>query len=407
MRRLLPLVIVVGALFGASQALAGPSPTDGPSSSAEPIGQIRVTLPFAPTVDISGLGVSDSALRTVGIRSTTTVPPSDLTVDNDLLDCPNAQFTTIQSAVNAAPPGSMIKVCRGTYVEQVTINKNGLTLWSVPDLKAIIKAPPVMADPKAIVRVTAQNVKIRHFTITGPGGGGCDSIRYGVRVDNQGSATITDNRITQIRDLLNVGELSGCQNGIAVDIGRVADAGVGTGTVVHNKIDRYQKGGVLVSNTGSVGEVGYNEVIGTPSSTIAQNGVQVSASAQGNVHHNKISQNIYLPAGTEATGVLLFSNPVANTHHNDIFTNEDGIGIFQVTNSGATVSHNNSENNTEDGIIVFDQSFDNLISYNRSTGNTVDCVDNSTGPHTGGVANRWVKDLGFTENRPGLCKQPG
>jgi hypothetical protein len=83
--------------------------------------------------------------------------------------------------------------------------------------------------------------------------------------------------------------------GHAVNIGRVADVGVGTGTVVHNLIDQYQKTGVLVSNADSRAEVAYNEIIGTPSETIAQNGVQVSASAEGDVHHNKVSRNIYTP----------------------------------------------------------------------------------------------------------------
>src|SRR4029079_18845770 len=216
-----------------------------------------------------------------------------LIVDNDGLDCPNWEYPTIQSAVNAAQPGDMIKVCPGPYVEQVTIpsGKDGLTLFSEGDLQAVIQAPPAMLPPKAIVRVNgAQDVTIRHFTITGPGDGGCDSIRYGVRVDDEGSALITDNHITEIRDLLQVGgALSGCQNGHAVDIGRVADAGVGTGTVVHNLIDKYQKGGVIVSNGGSRAEVAYNEVIGTPSQTIAQNGIQVSANAVGDVHHNKVS----------------------------------------------------------------------------------------------------------------------
>jgi nitrous oxidase accessory protein NosD len=404
------LVLVV-TLAAAAQAVAGPSPTDGPTSTSTLTGPIYITAPFAPgEVDLSSLGVSPTELLTVGPIPSSSTPPGNLIVDNDGLDCPNAQFTTIQSAVDAAAPGDMIKVCRGVYMEQVMIpaGKNGLTLFSAPDLQAVIKAPPLMADPKAIVRVSgAKNVTIRHFTITGPGDGGCDSIRYGVRVDNGGSALITDNHITEIRDLLSIGgALSGCQNGIAVDIGRVFDNGVGTGTVVHNLIDKYQKGGVLVSNAGSVGEVAYNEVIGTPSETIAQNGVQVSASATGNVHHNKISQNQYLPEGTEATGVLLFLDPNARAHHNYVFLNEDGIGIFQVTNSGATVSYNNSRQNTARGIIVYDQSMDNLISYNRATDNMVlDCVDNSTGGHTGGVANRWVKDLGQTENKPGLCKQ--
>jgi nitrous oxidase accessory protein NosD len=392
-----------------------PWPPDGPTSTSTLTGPIYITAPFAlGEVDLSSLGVSPTELLTVGPIPSSTTTEGNLIVDNDLLDCPNAQFTTIQSAVNAAVPGDKIKVCRGVYMEQVTIpaGKDRLTLFSVPDLQAVIKAPPVMTDPKAIVRVNgAQDVTIRHFTITGPGDGGCDSIRYGVRVDNNGSALITDNHITEIRDLLSMtGALSGCQNGFGVNVGRQNIDGPtsGTATVVHNLIDKYQKGGVFVDNAGSSAEVAYNEVIGTPSSTIAQNGIAVGRQAHGNVHHNKVSQNVYLPAGTEATGVLLFRNPEVSAHHNDVFLNEDGIGIFLVTNGGAEVSYNNSRQNTEDGIIVFDQSTDNLIAYNKAFENgRYDCADNSTGPHTGGVANRWVKDLGRTENKTGLCKQAG
>src|ERR1700704_1702565 len=48
---------------------------------------------------------------------------AQLFVDNDHVQCPNAQYTTIQSAVNAAPPGATINVCPGTYPETVRINK--------------------------------------------------------------------------------------------------------------------------------------------------------------------------------------------------------------------------------------------------------------------------------------------
>jgi hypothetical protein len=407
------LVLVV-ALAAAAQAVAGPSPPDGPTSTSTLTGPIYITAPFAlGEVDLSSLGVSPTELLTVGPIPSSSTTPGNLIVDNDLLDCPNAQYTSIQAAVDDAVPDDKIKVCRGVYIEQVTIpaGKDRLTLFSAPDLQAIIMAPPVMLDVKAIVRVNgARNVTIRHFTITGPGSGGCDSIRYGVRVDNDGSALITDNHITEIRDLLSMGNLSGCQNGYGVNVGRQNIDGPtsGTATVVHNLIDKYQKGGVFVDNAGSSAEVAYNEVVGTPSSTIAQNGIAVGRQAHGNVHHNKVSQNVYTPSGTEATGMLYFRNPMVRAHHNDVFLNEDGIGIFLVTNSGVEVSYNNSRNNLDDGIIVFDQSFDNLIAYNKAFENGMfDCADNSTGAHTGGVANRWVKDLGRTENKLGLCKQAG
>src|SRR2546430_1990398 len=129
--------------------------------------------------------------------------------------CKGAQYPTIQAAVTAASPGSDIVVCAGTYVEQVTIPaaKNDLILRSEKPLAAIIQAPAVMSGNKAIVTVAgAQNVTIKGFTITGPGGGGCDSIRWGVRVDSGGSATIRENHITEIHDT----PFSGCQNGIGI-----------------------------------------------------------------------------------------------------------------------------------------------------------------------------------------------
>src|SRR6202047_2140156 len=48
----------------------------------------------------------------------------DLLVDDDKVQCPAATFTSIQAAINAANPGSMIRVCPGTYREQLFINKS-------------------------------------------------------------------------------------------------------------------------------------------------------------------------------------------------------------------------------------------------------------------------------------------
>ena len=42
-----------------------------------------------------------------------------LVVDDDKVQCPDAGFTSIQAAVNAANSGDRINVCPGTYREQV------------------------------------------------------------------------------------------------------------------------------------------------------------------------------------------------------------------------------------------------------------------------------------------------
>lgn len=261
-----------------------------------------------------------------------------------------------------------------------------------------------MAPPQAIVDINgAQNTTIRHFTITGPGGTPCGSIRYGVFVRGGGSALITDNHITQIRD--SGPTVSGCQNGIGVSVGRFLEPGgatSGSATVVHNLIDRYQKGGVLVDHLGSSAEVAYNEVVGEgPTPFIAQNGIQVSRRAVVDVHHNKVSQNNYTGPEAEATGMLLFDDPDVRVHHNDVFMNEAGIALFLVVGT-AEVSYNSARSNL-DGIVAFSGTSDNLISHNKAFQNTnIDCRDDTVGP-----LNQWVKNLGRTESPPGLCKQAG
>lgn len=367
----------------------------------------------------------------LALGSRTALAGPKITVDDDRQQCRNAQYTSIQAAVNAATPGTEITVCAGTYVEQVTIpaGKNNITLRSEKPLAAIIKAPAVMVNPKAIVRVAgAQGVTIRAFTITGPGGGTCDSLEYGVRVDMGGSATIRDNHITEIRD----NPLGGCQNGIAVQVGRASEGQTGSASIQKNLIDNYQKGGIVVSNAGSSADIKDNDVTGIgPTATIAQNGIQVSAGATASVSHNEVSQNIYSPQTVVSTGILLFEPGNVTVDHNNVFSNDVNIYAFNSANpviqhnsvsggtydgidltdgtTGANVSHNSSDNNAFDGIYVDSASTNNSITYNRLHGNGgFDAEDQSVGTRSCGTANTWEHNHCDTDNHSGcLCSNDG
>ena len=48
----------------------------------------------------------------------------NILVDDDKVQCPTAAYTAIQAAVNAAKSGDVIRVCPGTYREQVVIDKS-------------------------------------------------------------------------------------------------------------------------------------------------------------------------------------------------------------------------------------------------------------------------------------------
>lgn len=354
-----------------------------------------------------------------------------ITVDDNGLDCRKADFNTIQAAVTAAAPGDTIKVCAGTYVEQVVIpaSKNDLTLRSHTPLAAVIKAPPVMVNEKAVVLVRgAQNVTIDAFTIAGPGGGPCDSIRYGVRVDGGASAALSHNHITEIRD----NPFGGCQNGNAIQVGRLSEAQTGTAKIVKNKIDRYQKSGVVVDGAGSGAEIRDNEITGVgPTATIAQNGIQISRGATANVQGNEVSQNLFAPQTFASAGILVFEiaggvtvshNTVSHNdesvylidssalvvEHNKISDNTfDGIGLDGVTAS--VVAHNFSERNGFDGIWVGPNSSNNTITNNQMENDADhDAHDDSVGPRTARTANTWEKNhcgSANPENKPGLCSR--
>ena len=404
-------IVPIAALVLCSSALAGsPSPADGGTAATLVPSPALFTSLFALGTSLSDVGFTGELVTGPSAAAASSGGDNLLTVD-DGADCPNAEFPTIQAAVDAAGPGARIKVCRGTYPEQVTIpaGKDGITLFSAGFLQAVIKAPPVMTDPGDIVHVQgAKNVTIRHFTIAGPLP---DTLfcsvftRTGVKVDGGGSLLLTNNHITEIRSTSPL--LRGCQNGIAVRAGSRFEGTTGRIEVDHNRIDRYQKGGVVIDNAGSYGNVHHNEIVGEgPQPAIAPNGIQVSRGAAADVDHNEVSGNSYSLGGAAGTGILLFETAARLTvGYNEVFRNDDGISLYDVDNS--LVQHNKSRDQLLfDGLYADVDSSGNRLEHNRMERNVEhDCHDDSVGGGTAGTANFWVKDYGLTENKPGLCRR--
>jgi len=87
--------------------------------------------------------------------------PRTWTVDDDGVECPDADFTSIQEAINAASDGDTIYVYNGTYYENVVVNK---TVSLVGENKAttIIDG---WGTGGTLVNVTASKVTFSGFTI--------------------------------------------------------------------------------------------------------------------------------------------------------------------------------------------------------------------------------------------------
>jgi len=84
-------------------------------------------------------------------------------VDNDHVECPDAEFSKIQDAVNNASPEDTIVVCPGTYTENVVVNKDHLTIKSESGAKSAIVQAPDSTGP--IFAVSADHITISGFTI--------------------------------------------------------------------------------------------------------------------------------------------------------------------------------------------------------------------------------------------------
>jgi len=381
-----------------------------------------------------------------------TVPSTVWTVDDNHAQLPSANFTTIHDAINAAAAGDTIKVYAGTYTEQVVVpsTKSNLNIVAVgPQSQVKIVAPATFADPtEAVVHVAgAAHVGIHGFTING-GGTSVAGPLFGVLVDQGGSADVTDNRITGIRnhtpDLL--------LQAVAVQFGQATPAGVflsaGSGTAARNLIDNYEKGGIIVVGTGSNAVIEANRVLGAgPTNVIAQNGIEVADGATATVRGNTVLGNKFTGTSAEGVGILVYQSSNVTVQGNTAIGNDEGILLFADDPAKAVINSrvtgNVTLNNTFNGIGLFNANNDvvenNVASFNgfdginleqatgdrvagnttlfngrygialeaTATGDTVvnnratnnveaDLFDGSTGGGTAGTANTYLNDRADT-----------
>jgi hypothetical protein len=335
----------------------------------------------------------------------------DRTVDDDSTECPGAEFTTIQAAVDASGPGDRVIVCDGTYPEQVTIQgetKDGLQLVGQTPLGATVEYPATLAPPNALIHVTgADNVEVRDLVIRGPyPAQGC-SDGYGVFADGATGLLLQDNRITRIK--ADNPALYGCQTGIAVLVGRGSLNSNASAVVLDNAITEYQKAGVVVDNDASGAFVVQNTIRAADDvrDALAPNGVQVSRGAGGVVAGNHISENSFFGDTTQGTGSGIIAFDAGRGEvavvNNTIVDNDDGVVSID-TRRGRYENNTIRRSRVFDGLFFDAGSINNEIRGNVATSSREhDCHDETEGNRTAGTQNTWEDNRGRTQNRPGLC----
>jgi nitrous oxidase accessory protein NosD len=304
---------------------------------------------FSPLFLLACLMVSLSA-RPADAQDADKKP--NVLVDDDKVQCPTAAYTSIQAAVNAAKFGDLIRVCAGTYREQVVIDKslsieadNGVIV--IPSDVVANSTGPASGDSIAAIILVknAENVELEGLIVDGSANGlaGCGPRLIGILYEDA-SGSIEHNAVRHVRLGSN---LAGCQSGNAIEV-ETSSGGKSCVTIADNSVDGYQKNGITANEAGTEVEVTANAVSGIgPTLGAAQNGIQVGFGAQGQVTNNAVADNVYSPCESaancpaNASGILIYQSNGVRVEHNTVGASQ--VGIFVAADSavigGNTVFH--------------------------------------------------------------------
>ncbi len=356
---------------------AGPGegpPTSGPNPEAE-------------------LNAFPRAAGSIKLPDETATPGSNTwTVDDDKAQCPNAEFTKIQDAVEYASPWETIVVCPGTYEESSTpVNSNpnpvqagamnGLTIAKPLKIKgaganevkirpaaslgaSLAGTAPYLRDGGGnVVTISRQSlgssdydenfVEISGVTIESPNA----YAEAGVSFFNT-SGRISDSVVGPIKRATGAAELAAKPHGWGiVAANSLLGAGEGTisrqVTVDDTYVHGYQSGGILfddakgtdgnAANTVASGikEAGYvhrTVVQGNgPSSLIPQTGIQYHAGAGGFISESSISGNVFPTEQRKSVGILLTGAETLGWSASGSWISGNGYGVFNADIANSAV----------------------------------------------------------------------
>jgi hypothetical protein len=293
-------------------------------------------------------------------------------------DCATARYSTVQSAVTAAeaketgshPAIPAIEMCPGTYQEQVTITKSlnvvhaprsgrvtieGLAspLGSTSNCQATDSTSQV---PQSVVEIcgakaggantTTVHVIISRVTVQGDWpADACNDNLYGILVEG-GAALELGTSVVENIGADPTTSAGGCQGGVGIEAGNSYTNQIGHVVVEDDTVRGYQKNGITADGAGSTALIAYSTVTGAGATPyIAQNGIQISTGATGQVIHSTISGNNYTGTGeASSTGVLVYGGGsscsggdpqsglvrYAGVANSTLVNNDIGIALFNL-----------------------------------------------------------------------------
>ncbi len=277
--------------------------------------------------------------------------------------CPGGTYTTIQSAVTAAGPGSIVQVCPGNYPEQVTITRK-ITLEGISSglQDAAVILPPagglvvnaydfdnagfpdaaqILVEGPFVTGVSISNLTV---DATGNQIGGCTPNFIGILFQNA-SGTLDH---VAVRNQVPNGTPNGCQSGLGIYV-QTAAGYSSTLTVENSSVHNYNKNGITGNdpNTTLNATANYVQGSGPVPGVAGQNGIQLGFGATGKISSNTVIDNNYTnPSVAAACDILLYDT----AEYSHIAISDNMVGNAQIPI--ALVTYADDGGNLGDGVSV-------------------------------------------------------
>jgi hypothetical protein len=344
-------VIISGCLAAGAGAGLAAVPAAAAMASAKPAASVHRVSPAGAGASRAVRGVRPRTAPRGGVNATTvttrwvsnTAPQGTAPGTS----CANPGYATITDAINASNSGDVIKVCAGTYHEQLVIDQVGVKLQAKGPVTVVGPAAP--ASPTScdgdggsqpnqdVVDICGSfNVTITGFTFQGSWDPAvCYDSIYGVAALGGANLTMSNSTVE------NIGgdpRTDGCQGGVGIEAGLATSgttADSGTATLNNDVVTGYQKNGITVDGKGSNAVINNATVTGTGATpAIAQNGIQVSDFATAKINGGSVSgnecdvANVCGPDGftqTQSCGILLFDAGQVTVSGTEASANDIGI----------------------------------------------------------------------------------